>query len=91
MTWRDDAVRRLLADPSATDLFFTDAGVLQVTDLDIDLAPELKELFFTDVLTNADAVVTPTETKWPGDEVERRASELLSLAYANGLRILTGE
>jgi hypothetical protein len=47
VTWREDAVRRLLADPSATDLIFTDKGVLQVTDLDIDLAPELKELFGT--------------------------------------------
>ena len=44
VTWREDGVRRLLADPTATDLFFTDAGVLQVTRLDIDLAPELKEL-----------------------------------------------
>jgi hypothetical protein len=42
-TWREDAVRRLLADPSVTDLFVTDAGILQVTKLDIDLAPELKE------------------------------------------------
>ena len=37
-------MRRLLADPTATDLFFTDAGVLQVTRLDIDFAPEVKEL-----------------------------------------------
>ena len=44
VTWREDSVRRLLADPTATDLFFTDAGVLQVTRLDINLAPELKEL-----------------------------------------------
>ena len=59
VTWREDAVRRLLADPSATNVMFTDvgvpdpsgvsavftdAGVLQATRLDIDLAPELKEL-----------------------------------------------
>jgi hypothetical protein len=79
VTWRDDAVRRLLADPSATDLFFTDAGVMQVvTDLDIDLEPELKEL------------IPPAEAKWIGEEIERLGSELLSLAYANGLRILRG-
>jgi hypothetical protein len=39
VTWRDDAVRRLLADLSAAGLIFTDAGVIQVTN-----APELKEL-----------------------------------------------
>jgi len=44
VTWRNDAARRLLADPSATNLFFTDFGVLQATNLDIDLAPELKQL-----------------------------------------------
>jgi hypothetical protein len=33
VTWRDGAVRRLLADPSATDLFFTDGGVLQATNV----------------------------------------------------------
>ena len=44
VTWREDAVRRLLADPSVTNIFFTDAGALQVTNVDIDLAPELKEL-----------------------------------------------
>ena len=44
VTWRNDAARRLLADPTATDLFFTDKGVLQVTRLDIDFAPEVKEL-----------------------------------------------
>ena len=45
VTWRDDAVRRLLADPSARNLFFTDDfGVLQATNLAIDLAPELKQL-----------------------------------------------
>jgi hypothetical protein len=44
VTWRNDAARRLLAEPSATGLLFTDKGVLQVTDLNIDLAPELKEL-----------------------------------------------
>jgi hypothetical protein len=48
------------------------------------------DLFFTDVLTDADAVVTPAETKWIGEEIERLGSELLSLAYANGLRILRG-
>jgi hypothetical protein len=79
VTWRDDAVRRLLADPSATDLIFTDAGVLQVTNLDIDLAPELKEL------------IPPAEAKWIGEEIERLGSELLSLAYARGLQILNGE
>jgi hypothetical protein len=79
VTWREDAVRRLLADPSATDLFFTDVGVLQVTNLDIDLAPELKEL------------IPPAEARWIGEEIERLGSALLSLAYANGLRILTGE
>ena len=44
VTWRADSVRRFLADPGKTDLFFTDAGVLQVENLNIDLAPELKEL-----------------------------------------------
>ena len=43
-TGRSDAVRRLLADRDAHNLFFTDFGVLQVQDLTIDLAPELKEL-----------------------------------------------
>ena len=69
VTWRDDAVRQLLADPV----------VMQVTDLDIDLAPELKEL------------IPPAEAKWIEEEIERLGSELLSLAYANGLRILTGQ
>jgi hypothetical protein len=46
-TWRNDAARRLLADPSATGVLFTDKGLLQVTDLNIDLAPELKELIGT--------------------------------------------
>jgi hypothetical protein len=44
VTFREDAVRRLLADTEAHNLIFTDPGVLQVTDLNIDLAPELKEL-----------------------------------------------
>ena len=45
VTWRNDVARRLLADPSARNLFFTDDfGVLQATNLDIDLAPELKQL-----------------------------------------------
>ena len=44
VTRRNDAARRLLADPSVTNIFFTDAGALQVTNVDIDLAPELKEL-----------------------------------------------
>ena len=57
--WRDDAVRRLLADSSATDLFFTDGGVLQATNVDIDLAPELKEL------------IPPAEAKWIDEEIER--------------------
>ena len=35
---------RFLADPGKTDLFFTDAGILQVENLNIELAPELKEL-----------------------------------------------
>ena len=43
LTWREGSVRRV-ADPTATDLFFTDAGVLEVARLDIDLAPALKEL-----------------------------------------------
>src|SRR5215469_1607768 len=30
VTWREDGVRRLLADRDAHNLFFTDAGVLQV-------------------------------------------------------------
>ena len=68
-TWRDDAVRRLLADPV----------VMQVTNLDIDLAPELKEL------------IPPAEAKWIDEEIERLGSALVSLAYANGLRILNGE
>jgi hypothetical protein len=78
--WRDDAVRRLLADPGATNLFFIDAGdVLQATNVDIDLAPELKEL------------IPPAEAKWIDEEIERLGSALVSLAYANGLRILNGE
>jgi len=45
VTWRNDVARRLLADPSARNLFFTDDfGVLQATNLAIDLAPELKQL-----------------------------------------------
>ena len=79
VTWREDGVRRLLADPSATDLIFTDAGVMQVTDLDIDLEPELKEL------------IPPAEAKWIDEEIERLGSALLSLAYARGLQILNGE
>jgi hypothetical protein len=77
--WRDDAVRRLLDDPSATNLFFTDAGCWQATNVDIDLAPELKEL------------IPPAEARWVKEEIERLGSELLSLAYARGLQILNGE
>ena len=44
VTWREDAVRRLLADDSVTNVIFTDAGVLQATNVNIDLAPELKEV-----------------------------------------------
>jgi hypothetical protein len=69
--WRDDAVRRLLADPSATDLIFTDAGVMQVTDLEIDLAPELKEL------------IPPAEAKWIGTTIEE-VSRAWGLQILNG-------
>jgi hypothetical protein len=68
VTWREDAVRRLLADPV----------VMQVTDVDIDLAPD-KEL------------IPPAEAKWINEEIERLGSALVSLAYARGLQILNGE
>ena len=59
-TGRSDAVRRLLADRDAHNLFFTDFGVLQVQDLTIDLAPELKELFGT---TQRDGASTQRDLK----------------------------
>jgi hypothetical protein len=36
--------RPVIADPSMTGVMFTRSGILQVQDLDIDLAPDLKEL-----------------------------------------------
>src|SRR6516165_7721511 len=57
---RDARYLRLLADRDAHNLFFTDFGVLQVQDLTIDLAPELKELFGT---TQRDGASTQRDLK----------------------------
>jgi hypothetical protein len=71
VTWREDGVRRLLAYPSVTDLFFTD------------------------VLTDADAVVTPAETQWPAGstlkiaDVVRFPDGLKEVAGADGSNIVT--
>jgi hypothetical protein len=42
VTWREDAVRRLLADPTATDLFFTDDAGVPLGIFTAGIDPEAK-------------------------------------------------
>jgi hypothetical protein len=60
VTWREDGVRRLLADPVATDLFFTDGGVEWTSFLRERYAPRA-----------GDGVLPPAEGTWIDDEIER--------------------
>ena len=45
---------------------------VRITDLDVDLAPELKEL------------IPPAEAKWIEEEIERLGSELLQILTGDG-------